>query len=249
MPLPFPHKKIPNKVTPCPIMDSSVEVRFELKPKVPMGAVFGILYSKFQDDYSEVEELPILQFPENLRQVNPDFTYQPHYRIKNKRFVVQIGPQVMSIGCIGNYPGWNVYKDEIIRSFSILKEFEITNGIVRLGLRYINFFQDIDIFEKLDVELLNRNSFFAGRNSFVRTEFIENELTHILQVGNSGNLTKDNVTTNGSLIDIDVSRTIHLENFFENVEKQISNLHDAEKQIFFGLLDEKYLDTFNPTYD
>lgn len=249
MPIPFPQKRIPKKIAPCPIIDSSVEVRFERNPKIPMGAVFGILYPDFQDDYLNHEELPILNIPEDLRRTNNDFKYQPHYKIRNKAFVIQIGPNILSVGCAGEYPGWEIYRNEIISALLKLQNSGITNGISRLGLRYINFFKGLDVFEKLDVELINKDSFFLGRNSFARTEFIEGELTHILQIGNSGNLKRDKIVENGSLIDIDVSRTLGLEDFFEDIDKKISDLHDVEKRIFFGLLDGDFLNTFNPEYD
>lgn len=247
MPLPFLKKQIPVEIEPCPIMDTSVEIRFDTN--VPSAAIFGILYSIFQKEFTEpVEMLPIQKIPEEMRLANDELRYQPHYRLKNNNFVIQIGPQVLSIGCIRDYPGWTIYKEKIIDSLIKLKESGIPTKVTRLGLRYINFFNNIDIFEKLDSDIFSRNTLLISRNSFVRTQFAESGLIYIVQISNSGTLIRDTESIYGSMIDLDVSTSIQLEGFFDNVDEQISRLHDAEKHVFFGLLSNDYLNSFKTTY-
>lgn len=230
-------------------MDASFEVRFDTL--VPRPAIFGKLYSLFQEEYTgPVEDLPIQKIPEEIRNTHDDFRYQPHYRIQNNDYIIQIGPQVLSIGCINNYPGWGEYKERIISALSKLQSSGVPTQVTRIGLRYINFFGgNVDIFERLDSEVFSRNTLLTSRNSFLRTDFLDNDLMHMLQISNSGTLTKDGATMRGSMIDIDISQTIHLEGFLENTESRISHLHDAEKEIFFGLLSDEFLSTFKISHD
>jgi uncharacterized protein (TIGR04255 family) len=247
MPLPFPKKDIPRKITPCPIIDTSAEIRFT--PNVPAGAVFGILYSAFQQEYPGIEVLPVQNIPEEIRINNPDLMYQPHYKIQNEAFTIQIGPQVLSIGCANNYPGWTTYSKKVVETFIKIKDYNIAHNITRLGLRYINFFDDVDIFAKLDQEVSADNKLFIGHNSLLRTEIRENDLINTLQISNSGSLIRNGENIFGSIIDIDISKIIHLENFFEGINEQVSGLHNVGKEIFFGLLDGNYLKTFSPKYE
>ena len=71
---------IPTKITPCPIVEVIVELRFEAD--LPDEAVFGVIYSSFRNETGEIEKLPILQLPEALRSTDPNLIYKPHYRLR-----------------------------------------------------------------------------------------------------------------------------------------------------------------------
>lgn len=249
MPLPGKEKPIPIKITPCPIVDASAEIRFT--PNIPAAAVFGILYGAFQKEYEDlrVESLPILQIPEDIRTVNSELQFQPHYKISTGDLVIQIGAQVLTVGWSSNYPGWNVYKGKIVSIFSKVKELNIANKISRIGLRYINFFQNTDIFEKLDMSFSNEDNFLVGNSSLIKTEIKENSLVQILQISNSGGISRNGENLYGSFIDVDTSTMTHIDNFFESTEEHMDYLHDAEKKLFFNLLKSEYLKEFNPIYN
>jgi uncharacterized protein (TIGR04255 family) len=250
MALPIKSKKIPTKLTPCPIFDTTTEIRFT-PSSIPAGAIFGMLYTAIQEEFKEeyewnVNELPILQIPESVRNSDPNLVNQPHYRIESNSFVIQIGPKVLSVGYVMSYPGWSNYIKIIERVF---KKARIATGAIdRIGLRYINFFPDVDIFDKLEYAKAGEISLLAGNSSILRTEIRQNGLLHALQISNSGNAVVNNVLKNGSFIDLDIStfETIHA--FFDNIPNYLNKLHDAEKEILFGLLQQDYLDTFNPEY-
>jgi len=64
---------IPKKITPCPIIDSTIELRFQTS--VEPGAVFGIVYNAFKKEYPNVEKMPILNVPEQIRLVDPNLIH------------------------------------------------------------------------------------------------------------------------------------------------------------------------------
>ena len=44
--------QIPKKITPCPILEAIVEIRFE--PEEPDDAIFGIIYNKFKKRFPKL---------------------------------------------------------------------------------------------------------------------------------------------------------------------------------------------------
>jgi uncharacterized protein (TIGR04255 family) len=90
--------RFPTKISPCPIIESIVEIRF--KTKLIPDAVFGVLYNAFKEDYPGLIKLPILQLPAPVRDSDPNLIFQPHYRLSCKDFLLQIGPRVISLSNI-----------------------------------------------------------------------------------------------------------------------------------------------------
>ena len=52
----------------------------------------------------------------------------------------------------------------------------------------------------------------------------------------------------GSLIDIDSFKEYEDNYFLENLESEINKVHICEKNMFFSLLTDDFLDTLNPIY-
>ena len=67
----------PKKITPCPIIESVVEIRFD--SAIPAEAIFGVVYNAFNDIFpNKPINLPILQIPEQIRNSDPNLQYKPH---------------------------------------------------------------------------------------------------------------------------------------------------------------------------
>jgi len=115
--------------------------------------VFGVIYSSFRNETGEIEKLPILQLPEALRSTDPNLIYKPHYRLRKGEYTVQIGPKVFSFANIEEYVGWNTFSTEIGNRFEKLFKLGIIKSIGRFGLRYINLFSDMNIYEKSTLKI------------------------------------------------------------------------------------------------
>jgi uncharacterized protein (TIGR04255 family) len=74
--------EIPIKISPSPIVDSILELRFTTS--LHHDAIFGIVYSAFKADYQKHESLPILQLPEPVRKTDPNLKFKPYYRLLNE---------------------------------------------------------------------------------------------------------------------------------------------------------------------
>jgi uncharacterized protein (TIGR04255 family) len=234
---------IPKKITPCPILESVVEIRFETL--LPSDAVFGVLYSLLSNQYKTFEKLPILQIPEILRSQDPNLKYQPAYKLIDENFWVQIGSNVISIVNVKDYVGWTLFSERINAVLNHLNDSSIISKITRFGIRYISFFA-LDIFEKINFNLtLNGNTFpteqLVLRSLLRREGFLIN-----LQVANKTIVS--NFTEMGSIIDIDTFLENEELTIFDIQSSSLEASHLEQKKLFFGILNEEFLVSLNPEY-
>lgn len=232
---------LPKNINPCPIVDALFEVRFT--SKINANAVFGLIYSVLQKDFPTVETLPILQLPDIVRASDPNLKYKPYYKISNDRFVIQIGPDVISISSFPKYLGWELFSKTIFDVLSKIESIGIINLIERIGIRYINFFET-NIFEKVNLKVCIGTDNILYKNTIVRTEIDQGDFSSTLQIAN-------NAAINGklgSIIDIDTFATKNLESFFSKKIDLINAGHLKEKELFYSLLKSEFLNTLNPIY-
>jgi uncharacterized protein (TIGR04255 family) len=239
--------EIPKKIDNCPIVDSVVELRF--KSNIFPNAVFGLIFNSLQKDFPNVEKLPILQLPEQLRDSDPNFKFKAHYRLVSKDgYSVQIGPDVIVIGAPTPYPGWSSFFDKINLVIDKIFETKVIEKVIRLGLRFINFF-DEDIFEKINLDITINGESHKTKNTQLRTEVENKGFINTLNVANDATQKINNIKErNGSIIDIDTFKFYDNANFKNIYQSEITKAHDIEKEMFFKLLKTQYLESFNPKY-
>ncbi|NJY61437.1 TIGR04255 family protein [Salinimicrobium sp. CDJ15-81-2] len=233
--------KLPKRIDPCPIVDALVEIRFSTK--INSNAVFGLIYNSLQPEFESVENLPIQQLPEPVRSSDPNLRFKPHYRVKSENFIVQIGPDVLTISSHPNYLGWTRFSEEIYRILSKVEQVGIINKVSRIGIRYINFFQE-DVFKLVNLNVNLGEKPVKYNNTVVRTEFDQGDFRSTLQIANNANMNGKS----GSIIDIDTFISFDTNNFFEKKEDLINTGHQKEKELFFSLLKEDFLKTLKPIY-
>jgi len=232
---------LPKQINPCPILDALFEIRFSTT--IHPSAVFGMMYNGLKEDFQKVDNLPILQLPEAVRANDPSFKFKPHYRISNEDFVVQIGPEVLTISSFPTYAGWKKFSAQINSILNKVKNIKIIDSVSRIGIRYINFFEK-DIFKDIDLKIYIGKDDIAYQNTVIRTEIEHKYFKSTLQVANNAN----HQNKLGSIIDIDTFRDANLENFFTKKEEIINLGHEFEKELFFSLLKSDFLKELNPVY-
>jgi uncharacterized protein (TIGR04255 family) len=238
---------LPKQITPCPINQAVVGIRFN--SSLPPDAVFGVVYNKLKDLYKSAEQLPILQIPEAVRNNDNSLLYQPHYKLTREHFAFQVGPKVISLAITDQkYTTWESFYEEIQNVFEKIKEIDFISDVVRAGLRYINFFAD-DIWKNININVKVIENEIAGEEIFLRTVLPREEYKVMLQTGNQLNLEENNqIVGRASIIDIDTSIEGENINFFEDMNSILGKAHSIQKEIFFGLLKEDFLNSLNPEY-
>lgn len=237
--------KIPKRITPDPILEAVVEFRFIAT--IPTDAIFGLVYSKLLQDFPDYEALPILQLPEVVRNNDLNFEFAPHYKFKNERYQINVGPKVIAIINPNPYSGWNDYYDVIQKIIKDLAALNFIKTITRIGVRYIDFFDKINIFDHLEFNVVNF-PFSSDQTSFATTFLHDNFITN-LQVSNANQILVNGDQFSGSIFDSDTYIEEAIEFDQSEILKVINSVHNLEKKIFYTLIKNEFIATLNPEYD
>lgn len=237
--------KIPKKITPCPIAEATVEFRFATDLKADL--LFAKTYAKLETSYPNYTDLEILRLPSNILEQDINLQYQPYRKFIGDSFTIQLGARVLSVTAQAPYSGWAIFRQECEKARDILNQIGAIYHIERLGLRYINIFESIDVFENIRISSdvsLEQPAFKQG-NSYFRTLFGRDNFGCLLQVSNE--LVQQEQQLSASMIDIDISLSgdYLLQG---NILDSLDTAHTIEKELFFGLLHSEYLETFTCEY-
>jgi len=239
--------KLPRRIIPDPIVDSTVEIRFD--PLIDRNAVFGVLYYALRDQFPTVEPLPMMQLPEPIRDADPLFAHRPQYRLTNDNYQLQIGTNVLTIGVASAYPGWAAFSETIQGIYKKLSPLGVIGPIRRLGIRYISFFEG-NIFDNLNLRLTMPGYEAGGFPTTCRFELPSSPFVNILSLANHTHLQRVNseLVLTGSIVDIDTSLTGLMPDFFDQMPDLLNRAHQSEKELFYSLLTPQFLAQLNPEY-
>jgi uncharacterized protein (TIGR04255 family) len=173
---------LPKHISPCPINEAVVELRFS--STLPSDAIFGVVFNDLKDSYAESVKLPILQLLEAVRNEDPKFVFQPHYRLMNNKFAIQVGPRVVSIAITDqSYSTWESYLDEIVRVFGRISDLGFISEVTRVGIRYVNLFPG-NAWSNLRVSLSIGGDQIDEEEVFVRAKLDRGDFKVLLQIVN-----------------------------------------------------------------
>ena len=237
--------KIPKKITPEPIIEAIVEVKFT--PKVPADTILGLVYGQVSGKYKTVERLPILQLPDDVRSQDPNLRFQPLYRMYHESFIFQLGPMVLSVA-VRNYPGWALFEREIIDIYNHCKKADIFDSILRVGMRYVNFF-DPNVFEQTKLTLMFDRVDLSKQLTTLLTKIPYGEYESTLKVSNMASVKTDKGLQTGSVIDIDTYTDKRDQITNSELSVLLEHQHEITSKLFFSLLTESFLATLDPEYE
>ena len=175
---------LPSRIEKCPLIDALIEFRFEAA--IAKSAVFGVIYNLIRNDYrGNVINLPILQIPEQIREVDPNLKFKPLYRIEGDKFIIQIGYDVLSISSKMPYVGWPEFSQHSLSLINKIIQEGIIKRVSRLGHRYINFFRG-DITNSLTMSF-SMTEKYVSENLLIRTDVRDGNFMNTLQFANNAN--------------------------------------------------------------
>lgn len=239
---------MPARIENCPIIETVIEIRFE--STVIKEAVFGLIYQQIKGGFpNPPQALPILQLPEPLRKVDPNLQFKPHYRLENSHFIVQIGPDVLTISPIMPYNGWAYLKPYASQIISQIVSAGIISKVTRLGLRYVNLFETV-IINQLNLSLTVNQADILMNNIHIKTELKSGDFTNILQVVTMAESKHPLFgVRRGTLVDIDTCREYNDNTFTANHNNELETAHNSEINLFYSLLNENLLNSLRPIYN
>lgn len=233
----------PLKLNAPPIVEAIVEIRFssEFSP-VP---VIDKLLIEFGKDYPTSKDLPLSQFPSQLREQDPQLRYLPVKQLIKDKLILQIGGQVLSVVNKSDYLGWTALKGEVKKIIDQLITSKIVSQYEKLGIRYLNAF-DYNILDKINLSISGSGKHICDGKVDLR--FMESNDAYQAVIKISTNIRKmvKNEITTASLIDIDVFTKDFRE---DQLMDLIEGAHLFEKKLFFALMKKDFIEKqFKPTW-
>ncbi len=212
------------------LLEANVEIRFQ--SQLPPDTILGVIYGDLIKKYKGPENLPILQIPEKVRLIDPNLKFQPYYKFTNQDFSLELGPKILIIRNqpyikASKYVKWKKFSEEIKSVYKMIQYSKIINKIERIGVRYINFFENLDIFKKIRIEVNSPE--LIVKNIFLVIDAEENNFKSKVRISNKSEININSKIKNGSIIDIDT----YCENPDKSLDipKEITKGHDITKKI------------------
>lgn len=240
--------RTPKRLAKNPIIDAIAEVRFS--SSIPNDAVIGLVYSQLQDTFGKPENLPVLQIPPQLRESDPNLKYQPCYRFTKPGNVLLVGPHTVALSTYP-YSDWGTASPLLADILTRLHKVRLFERIQRIGLRYINFFESINILDRSTLVLEVRNTSIASQSVSLRTETTSEDFKVVTQILNNATAEVAGVSKKGSILDFDIAKE-DLAIPPDSLPTSLMDLFVAANEVadveFFKLLADDFLLTFGPEY-
>lgn len=235
---------LPTRVLPCPIIESVAEVIFDRNLDLEPSAVYGKVYDKLKQRYSNVENMPIYQLPEEIRLKDDNLKNKPWHKFFNEEFEVLVGGNIVAVVAKKEYQGWTKYSEEIKYVFNVFQESNISSSITRIGLKYVDMFE-CPIVNKIGISLSSDLLIDENLEIQLRTVLPEKDsLNAILAIMNNVKIEyRGEAKENVSLLDIDVYKIYDTKDScnYSDAIKILNDSHQYQKELFFKLVKESFL--------
>ena len=217
---------------------------------MPSEALLGIIIGDIEPS-EDIRSLPLLQLPKDIRLMDPNLKHQALYEIlpkDDKPYKIVLGHNSLGIALNGKYQGWDEsFFPEIQKLYGKIFEIGLIEKITRCGLRYVDFFQDENIYKtsKVSVTINANDAADSTQKILLRMEKeIDDNIAMAVVIDNKAIVKKspENIEQNGSIIDIASfvknEEYLNEENFFETIDK----LHTINKDYFKEVANDELIE-------
>jgi uncharacterized protein (TIGR04255 family) len=225
-----------------------VELRFE--SETPADIVVALIYNAVRGTWGEGQVTPIAQLPKEVIALQPELKFQASRRWvqEDKGRYLNAGPYAITVG-MTNFESGQVLISLVGDTFRSVES--IFGRVTRLGLRYVNFFEAENVFEKAALKVSLRGEVLGKDPTYVRAELDKGKFVCALQVMHPANAEgQGKKKRTGSVIDIDVSTkpTTAIAPNVAPIVEYLGEMHKYAEQAFFSTLSDEYVATLKPEY-
>lgn len=245
---------LPKKLNKEPLIDAVFEIRFT--SVIPAGSILpGLLFGKL-DGSRTIEQLPMAQVPQVIRDADQNLKFAPLSRLDWERFYINVGDRSVSIGFKHPYPGWPDFKPAITTVMEALREASFITSVERYALKYIDLLPATSLREQ--VGFINFDVTLAGHKleneAFqLRLEIPRGGFIHAVQVVSSATVTlQSGESRQGLIVDVDtiaVQESISFDELLSEFSEKLEAIHQANKKIFFDCLKSETVTALDPEYE
>lgn len=244
--LPLLSEVTPERITPCPILEAILEVRFSSLDSWP--EIIAKVKERIGARFSSEEVLPLSHVPEDQRVGNPNLMYLPLIKLRGDKFLVQVGPRVFSLVTKANeYSGWGLLRNELVKLFHEFEDAGFVDVVERVAVRYLNYF-DEDVFPHLKMGASLSGKSFESKNLSIMTSFAHDAFVVQLNVTNCALVSSEGNQKVGSIVDLDVWAQHPKSSSLSDTLGVFDQAHQLEKKVFFGLIKDDFLKQLNPYF-
>ncbi len=198
------------------------------------------------DGFEQITKLPLHQVPDSIRKNDPNLKMQPLYEItstSNSDYKVMLGDNVIGIAIKSSYTSWTTsFFPQLKKLFTEIFNTKKINNINRMGLRYVDFLENENIFETGKIKVNINDS--GTKKMFLRVEDSLNGVMYNKVITN--NVKYQNLGNDGSIIDIVTSiENYSIENDnYNDIFKKIDELHIINKNKFKEVISDEEIEKY-----
>jgi uncharacterized protein (TIGR04255 family) len=251
----MPPKSLPKKLLKSPLVDAVFEVRF----KASAGAssiLPGLLFRHIEYQSKRIEKLPASEIPTQIRIMDSSLKFQPLLRLHWGSFFVPIGDESLAVTCKMPYPGWNKFREQILKVMEIVKSTDVIDSIERYSLKYSNVIDGNNISEnirRIDMDIRVGNHAIKSEIFNLRFEIPRNEIIHLVQIAAHARARlHGGEIREGALVEVDTicnHKTNDFLLFMKQLPTRIEALHTESKSMFFQCLTNDTVEYLEPIYE
>ncbi|MCY7352561.1 MAG: TIGR04255 family protein [Cytophagaceae bacterium] len=239
--------KIPRKIDDR-LKDAIVNVQFV--PGIPAAAVWGYFHQLFQHDLAALPVfVPFQRLNLALGGMQIESQMPPPFLTQDQRFRIDLSGEAISFNLLSGYPGWEEYRQTLERFLSPLFANKLIGQVQRVGVRYISRFENVRIFDKIN-GIVQLNVVPSDARGQVRLEFERSSFTSVITLVSGFPPAPGMEASYFSLIDIDIIKIYPADNSltYENIFDDLETAHNLQKDSFFSILSEPFIEELNPEY-
>lgn len=233
------------KVYPNPtISEALCEIFFSTDEKFDQK--INKLKDSLEASYPDVKDDPIKHFKAIIENsglsVKEETTQRSVFKHVDRNHLLQVSPGLIAINEIGEYPTWDVFKNDIKVGYDAVSDVFPVTSINRVGLRYINLIPRVDRAEEVFNWLVPNKYYPDGilnsKKGFLSKCEFDLEQNRKLVVTISESLQQDHF---GAIVfDIDAICVCPEGADADSLFVLLEDLHDIISDVFHTSLSKKY---------
>lgn len=246
--------KLPTRLAKDPIVEALFEFRFEGKGTAVADILQGYIFPKFRDRFPKLQRNPLHEFSVAFAN-DPTLRYQPRVvlRADNPFSAIAIGDSNVIISHRKPYIGWRRFKPLIFDVLALVRDAEVVARPERISVKYSNLIPaestDQQFSKVHHRSTLGRKPYdLTTLNTHVRTEVIVEGLTCIVEVMANTMVNLPTGPERGLLLNVDTILPVP-ESFLDNPEAHLEKVHRVEKTVFFDVLTDPTIKSFEPEWE
>lgn len=237
----------PRRLNRNPLLEVAAEVRFA--SQVPPDTIVGLVYAKVRGEFGAPQNLPIAQIPAPLRDTDPELRFQPLHKFEAPGRTLLLGPRCV---CLSTKPyiDWNSTKPNLRQVLEHLSESGLFENVNRVALRYVNFFESINVLEHTTLQMTIAGRSILNDAITLHSVHVEGDFKINTRVGNDATIAGQ-TPKKGSVIDLDVvcdKPSVNNSQMVDSIFHIFDGANRLADDAFFGLLNPEFVKQFDPEY-